>query len=129
MSSIGLGSGWSHAPDSLDPPATEEERTWWDSTMAAKHRKRIIATMALAQLPIALGGAYLRGWAFVFSLGGLDMLAHWAFVSGVGGYLSWKVARGPRFNHEIIGRRLRQAIATPDESMGELPSTGATTNR
>jgi hypothetical protein len=93
--------------------------------MAAGHRRRIIALMAFVQLPLAIAGAYVHGLKYVFSSGGLVALGNWAFVSGVAGYMSWKVARGPRFNHEIIARRLRKAIATPDEPMeGQTPTRG-----
>jgi hypothetical protein len=114
VTSLGIGHGWSRAPAVLDPPPTPEEIAWWKATHASTQRKRVLGAAILVQFPLIVGAAYVKGWPFVLSWAGADLLIKWAFIGGLSGFAQWALVRNARFRHEILSRRLRDAILEPD---------------
>ena len=110
-----LSKGGADTPAKLDPPPTAAEIEWWTRAQRTFRRREVVRTTLLVQLPLFAGLAYMRGWAFVASWGGLRMTAGFVVIVAIGGAASWRVQRNARFRQELIAKRLREAILAPHD--------------
>ena len=117
MTWLGLSTGGAYAPNKLDPPATLEELAWWRQARGTFRRDVILRTTLLAQVPLFAGLAYMRGWTFLASWAGVRMLGGFVVITAISGAAQWGVIRNVRFRHELIAKRLRQAITAPEEAI------------
>ncbi len=116
MTWLGLSTGGAHAPDKLDPPPTPAELEWWKHARAPIQREVILKSTLLPQVPLFIGLAYMRGWTFVASWGGLRMIGGFAVICAVSALANWRIIAGARCRHELIGKRLREAITAPEQT-------------